>query len=73
MNRVARGQTTRLELLLFVHIDISSIRNLSAPVLSSVVSTFPGGNEVLRSSEASSGICRIFAKEKVDIPFVGRR
>ena len=72
MKRVARGRITGLKLLSSVHIDISLIRNISTRVLSSVPSTFRGSHEILRSSQASSQICVIFEREKVDIPFVGR-
>ena len=71
MRRIARGRTVGLELLSFVDIDISSIRNLSTPVLSSVVSTFHGRHEIPRSSKALSQSCPMFQAEKVDIPFVG--
>ena len=72
MKRVTRGRTAGLEVLSFVDIDISSIRYLLAAIPSFVVSTIPGGHEVLRSSHASSQICTIFEREKPDIPFVGR-
>ena len=50
MKRVARGRTAGHELLSFVHIDISSIRHLLAPILPLVVCTLRGGHEVLQSS-----------------------
>ena len=72
MKRVARGQTAGLELLSLSDINISSKRNFSTPVLPVFISAFPGGHEILRSSQASSQIGGVFERKKVDVPFVGR-
>ena len=72
MKGVVRDRTAGLELLSLVDINISSIRNLSMPVLSLFISAFPGGYEILQGSGASSQIVEVFEREKVEIPFVGR-
>ena len=71
MRRVARDRTAGLEVLSLVDIKISSIRNLSTPVLSLFIYAFPGGHEILRSSQASIQVGGVFERKKVDIPFVG--
>ena len=71
MKRVARGRTAGLWLLSLVDINISWKRNFSTPVLSVFISAFPGGQEVLRSSQSSSQIGGVFGRETVYLPFVG--
>ena len=72
VNRVTRGRTAGFELFSFVDIHISLIGNQWALVMPTVViPTFPGGHEVLGSSETSGKIFTIFERKKA-IPFVGR-
>ena len=74
MKRVARGRTAGSELLSFVDILISSIRNLPVPVLPMIViPTFPGGHQLLQSYQMSDKMCTIFERKKADTAFVRRR
>ena len=74
VKRITRGRTSGFELFSFVDIGISSIGNQAAAIMPMVViPTFPGGHEVLRSSQTSGKISTIFEEKKADIPFVGRR
>ena len=72
MKRVACGQAAGPELVSLVDINISSKKNLATPVLFVIIPAFPGGHEILRSSQASSQIGGVFERKKVDVPFVGR-
>ena len=72
MKRVTLGQTAELGLVLFIDKEISSKGDFSTPVLSVFVSAFPGGHEILRSSQALSQIDGVFEREKIEVPFIGR-
>ena len=74
MKRVARGRTAGFKLVWFVDIHISSIGDLSAPVITTVlIRTLPGGHEVLQSSHTLGKICTIFERKKADILLVPQR
>ena len=72
MKRVTCGQTAGLEIFLFIDKDISWKGDFSTPVPSVLVSAFPGGHQIISSSQASSQISRVFERKKVEVPFIGR-
>ena len=72
MNQVARSPTAPIKLLSIIDIHISSIRDLSTPVLSSVISTFPGGLEILRRnrSDSTPGKFKVYGKSEVSMEYL---
>ena len=71
MKRVICGRTAGLEVFPFIQKNISSKGNFSTPVPSILISAFPGGHEILRSSQALSQISGVFERKKVEVPFIG--
>ena len=72
MERVACGRIAVLELLPFIHKDISSKGDWSTPIPSIFVSAFERGREMLRSTQALSQISGVFERKKVELRFIGR-
>ena len=71
VERVARGRTAGLELLLSILKDIPLKGNRSTPILSIFVSAFERRLEILRSTQTSSQISGVFKMKKVDVRFIG--
>ena len=67
MERVARGRTAGLELLLFIDKNISSKGDFSAPIPSILVSAFERGHEILRSTQTSGRISGVFESKEGEV------
>ena len=72
MERVARGRTAGLELLPFFNKNISSKRDLLAPMPSILVFAFKWGHEIFGSNQTSRQISGFLDRKKVDVLFIGR-
>ena len=69
---VARGRISGLDLLPFIHENIPSERDLSAPTLSIFVSTFRRGHDVFRDTQTSNQISGVLERKDVDVLLIGR-
>ena len=72
MERVARGRTAGLELLPFIHKNISSKGDFSTPIRSIFVSALERGHEILQSTQTSGQMSGVFERKMVEVRFIGR-
>ena len=72
VERVARGLTAGFELLPFIDENIPSERDLSAPMLSILVSALERGHEIFQSTQTPSQISGVRERKKVDVLLIGR-
>ena len=61
-----------IELLGFIHKDISSKGDFSTPTLCIFVSAFERGHEILRRTQTLSQISGVFDRKKVEVRFIVR-